>query len=227
MVHRHRSRSLRPRQGVAAAVLALALLGGAAAAVPALADDAAASTPPLLPTRDVAVTYRLAGLGSAGTKQMQVAWLTAEGRLRLDLPAELGGVMLVDRREQRAFMVMDHQRLVVELPLGGDLPHLGELPPGARLTREGQDRVAGLPCTVWRYQDGGQSGRACITADGVLLRASGPGATGGAGDDGALEAVAVAYGPQDPARFRPPPEYRSMRAAAPRAGAASTRTAGR
>ncbi|MBW8270956.1 hypothetical protein [Caldovatus aquaticus] len=220
---RHRSRFLRPRPAAAAA-LALALAGGAAAAGAAPAQDSAPS-PPLLPARDVAVTYRLTGPGGAGTHSLRIAWLTAEGRVRLDLPAELGGVMLLDRRAQRAFLVMDQHRLVVELPSGGEFPRLGELPPGARLTREGRDRVAGLPCTVWRYQDHGRSGRACITEDGVLLRASGPGAAGGAGDDGALEAVAVAYGPQDPASFRPPPGYRAMRAA-PGTGPA-TRIAGR
>ncbi|WP_188899850.1 hypothetical protein [Caldovatus sediminis] len=222
----HRScRLFRPLRGLAIAVVALAAApvpGGSAAASDQEAPEGAA--PPLLPVRDVAVTYRLAGLG--GAKEMRISWLAAAGRLRLDLPAELGGVMLVDRHAQRAFMVMDPQRLVVELPLGGDLPRLGELPPGAQLVREGQDRVAGLPCTVWRYRDREQSGRACITADGVLLRASGPGPAG-TGDGGALEAVAVAYGPQDPARFEPPPGYRSMRAAPPAGEAPPTRTAGR
>ncbi len=218
---------LRPLQKLAAAALALPLLAGAATP-PALAEGSAA--PLLVPARDVAVTYRLAGPGGTGAQEMRIAWLAAEGRLRLDLQPELGGVMVVDRRAQRVFMVMDHQRLVVELSPGGDgLPRLGELPPGVRLVREGDDRIAGVPCTVWRYQDRHQSGRACITADGVLLRASGAGATG-TGDDGSIEAIAVAYGPQDPARFQPPSGYRSMRAALP-AGRASAavpaRTAGR
>jgi hypothetical protein len=224
-VHHRSSRFRRSLQRLAIAVVALAaapLPGGPAAA--SAQERPEGAVPTLLPAHDVAVTYRLAGLG--GAKEMRISWLTAAGRLRLDLPAELGGVMLVDRRAQRAFMVMDHQRLVVELPLGGDLPRLGELPPGAQLVREGEDRVAGLPCTVWRYRDRDQSGRACITADGVLLRASGPGPAG-TGDAGALEAVAVAYGPQDPARFEPPPGYRSRWAVPPGGEAPPRPTAGR
>ncbi|WP_188903016.1 hypothetical protein [Caldovatus sediminis] len=94
--------------------------------------------------------------------------------------------------------------MVIEIPAGGSLPWPVQIPPNARLTREGSDRVAGHSCTVWQVQEqNGRRGSARVTADGVLLHARGP--------DGAegIEATRVAYGPQEPARFRPPADYRT------------------
>lgn len=99
---------------------------------------------------------------------------------------------------------MDALRVVIEIPAGGSLPWPVQIPPNARLTREGSDRVAGHSCTVWQVQEqNGRRGSARVTADGVLLNARGP--------DGAegIEATRVAYGPQEPARFRPPADYRT------------------
>jgi len=61
---------------------------------------------------------------------------------------------------------------------------------------------------VWNYADTAQGGRAtaCLTTDGVLLRAEGA----GWGQSGRMEATEVVYGPHDPARFRPPVGYQTM-----------------
>lgn len=175
---------------VATPVFAAALL----ATSPALAQD----RPPAFPTRDVAVTYR-----TAGGDEMRIAWHAGEQRMRMDMPGGRGA-MVLDIKGRRAFMVMDAQRTVMELPVGEDMEQAGRIPDEARLTREGADRVAGHPCTVWRMEHEGERGTACITADGVMLRARGA--------DGAqqMEAVQVTYAPQDAARFRPPAGYRSM-----------------
>jgi hypothetical protein len=81
-----------------------------------------------------------------------------------------------------------------------------EPPASARFTKAGNDTVAGLRCTLWRYEDGDKRGETCLTADGVMLRSSG----GQGSRTGAVEATRVAYGPQDPARFQAPAGYRSM-----------------
>ena len=67
---------------------------------------------------------------------------------------------------------------------------------------------------MWRYEDEKQTGEACITADGVMLRGVGTddGRTGG------VEATRVAYGPQDPARFRWPEGYRVVQPQTPPPG---------
>ncbi|GGG31675.1 hypothetical protein GCM10010964_19560 [Caldovatus sediminis] len=174
------------------AAVSAALLAGSASA------GAAQDRPLASPTRDVAVTYRLGAGGP--TEEMRLSWLTAEQRMRLDMPGQ--GYMVIDQRAQRAFMVMDDQRMVMEIPFAQNTRRMGQLPPGARLTREGQDRVAGAPCTIWAYQERGRTGRSCITDDGVVLRVE-----SAAGPEESMEARTIAYGPQDPSRFRPPEDY--------------------
>lgn len=170
-------------------------------ALPASAQD----RPIFYPTRDVSVVYRITGPEAEG-QEMRVSWLSAEQKLRSDLPGGMGWAVL-DRRSKRAFMVMDAQRVVMEMPLGGPggppLPEPGE---NAHFTRGGNATVAGYSCTLWRYQEGQNSGEACITKDGVMLRSSGT----YDGHRGGMEAKQVTYGAQDAARFRPPEGYRVM-----------------
>jgi hypothetical protein len=164
-------------------------------AAPAFAQD----RPPAFPTRDAAVTYRIAGGG-----EMRMAWLAAEQRMRMDMPGQ-GMAMLLDLRGRKAFMVMDAQRMVMEVPVGQEhMAQAGQIPADARLTREGTDRVAGQACTLWRMEHRGQSAVSCVTAEGIPLRVrDGKGET-------AMEATQVAIGPQESARFRPPAGYQSM-----------------
>ena len=175
-------------------------------AFPAVAQD----RPAVIPTRDVAVTYRAASGGDAG--EMRISWLPARGLMRIDMPGGQGW-MLMDTRAGTGFMVMDAQRMIMELPTGAAAP--GMMPSAAaRYTREGSARVANLDCVNWRIEDRGQSGRVCLTADGVMLRAeggrtgAGPGASPGA--EGRLEATAVTFGAQDPARFQRPAGYQAL-----------------
>ncbi|MBL6456062.1 DUF4412 domain-containing protein [Belnapia sp. T6] len=180
------------------AALALACL----IAAPAFAQD----RPPLQPTRDVSVTYRLVG-GSPGAPQgqeMRMSWLTGEGKMRVDMPGGIGW-SVVDQKAQKVFVVMEAQRMVMDVPMeGAAMP--SQPPASARFTRGGSETIAGQSCTVWKYEDGGNTGEACLTADGVMLRSTGT----HAGQSGSVEATNVAYGTQDPARFRPPAGYQPM-----------------
>jgi hypothetical protein len=168
----------------------------AAVAVPAMAQPAP-SRPTLLPTRDVAVTYRLEGSDRV-RGDINAAWSANQRMLRVDNESAPGWV-LVDERTRRASMVMQ-QGLVMRLP---DSPEIAMLmqDPGSqgRVTRGGPRTVAGLRCTDWRLdRNDGKGGTACLTADGVLLRMQ------QTGRREVLQATRVAYGPQDPARFRLP-----------------------
>lgn len=168
---------------------------------PAIAQD----RPAVTPTRDVAVTYRAASAGDGG--EIRMAWLPARGLMRVDMPGGQGW-MLMDARTGTGFMVMDAQRMIMDLPMGAAAP--GMMPSAsARYTREGASRIANLDCVNWRIEDRGQAGRACLTADGVMLRAEGA-ASGTGGAQGRLEATAVTYGPQDPARFQRPAGYQAL-----------------
>lgn len=179
--------------------LAISTLAAGLLTLPALAQE----QPPLSPTRDVSVTYRVA----AG-QEMRMSWLVAEQRMRVDMPGGAGW-SVVDQNSRTMFMVMDQQRMVMELPMQGGPGGVSiptRPPDSARFTRGGTATVAGLSCTIWRYVDGTTRGEACLTADGVMLRSSGT----HDGQGGSVEATAVAYGPQDPARFRRPAGYQTM-----------------
>lgn len=171
------------------------------AALPAAAQD----RPPIIPTRDVAITYRVTGnaANQGGVQSLSMAWQAASQTMRMDMPGM--GWMVADHRGQRAFMVMEQQRMVMELPMAQAMQQYGPSD-RASYTREGTDTVAGLSCTIWRYQDGPNQGRACVTADGVMLRAQGT----HQGQSGGLEATRVTYGQQDPARFQVPAGYQRM-----------------
>lgn len=166
---------------------------------------AAQERPLLQPSRDVAVTYRVTS-GEATGRSLQMAWLAGARKLRVEAPG-MQGFSVIDQKAQRMLLVMERERAVVEVPpaAGGTLLPT-EPPANARFTRGGSATIAGLACTVWRYEDGQARGETCLTADGVMLRSSGT-----AGErSGTVEAVSVAYGRQDPARFEAPAGFRSL-----------------
>ncbi len=164
--------------------------------------------PSLTPTRDVDVTYRMTQGGHA--LQQRTRWQIAERRMRVDTPTP-GVYMIVDYAARRMSMVSDADRGVVEVQANaGPMPgQPGQA--GADFVRQGAAQVAGLPCTEWRTVDSqGVATLACITADGVLLRAQQAGRV-------LVEAARVSYGAQDPAAFRVPDGYtRATRPGAPR-----------
>ena len=187
-------------------------------AVPAAAQD----RPQLVPSRDVSVTYRAIGPGEDRRLEMRMSWLVARGLLRVDMGG--GAFLVTDTRGAGGFMAMEAQRMVMDLPAGANPAARALLREGARYTREGTDRVAGFPCTSWRIEAEGETNRACITADGVMLRAA---TAAGRGGEGVLEAISVSQGPQDPARFERPAGFQSVqprgRAAPPAGGDALPR----
>jgi hypothetical protein len=174
-----------------------ALAPSAAAWLLLLAAPAAAQErpPALFPARDVAVDYR-AQAGAQG-ETLRTAWLAAQERVRVEGP---NGWFVADRRARTGFLVMPGAGGVVEL--GAGAPAAGRILPdfsGARFTRLGAERIAGLDCTLWRVEQAGARRSVCLTAEGVMLRTA---------EDGAeainLVAQAVRFGAQDPARFERP-----------------------
>ena len=158
------------------------------------------------PARDVAVTYRMLG----GEGQMQLSWLTAQGLQRMDMPGGQGW-MVVDTRTSRGFMVMQAQRMVMDMPdtRGQAAGQFGRLSETAQVSREGSATVAGTPCTIWRFADQGHESHACLTADGVMLRVVGRDPNNPGRETG-MEATQVNFAAQDPARFARPAGYQSM-----------------
>lgn len=177
-------------------VLAAALL----VAIPAAAG--AQDRPQIYPTRDVAVTYRVAGQGQSA--ELTLLWSAAQRMMRMNMPQGMG-YMVADHQAQRGFMVMEQMRMVMDVPMDQAAGYQRDLEK-ARFTRGGEERIAGQSCTVWRFESQGQSGEACITGDGVMLRANGS----AQGQQGRMEATRVVYAPQDAGLFRRPQGYQTM-----------------
>jgi len=186
-------------------VAALSLLATAA-----LAQE----RPPIMPTRDVSVTYRVGGEGPPA--EMRMSWLAAQGLMRMDMPGGQG-FMVVNPQAGSGFMAMPAMRMLMELPAGtGGVNNFARASQTARFTREGSEQVAGIACTNWRIEDRGDTARICTTADGVTLRAS---SGGGQTGRGTMEATLVEYGAQDAARFARPQGYQAMQMPGGAAGA--------
>ncbi len=159
--------------------------------------------PALIPTRDVAVTYRIADQDPAVAVTMR--WLAAEALMRFDLPGG-AGFDVADHRAQRGFMVNAPARTVMNLRAAQAAPlHAGLA--NAEATRIGSRTIAGHDCTDWRYRPGDREVEACLTAEGVMLAARGNGPGTGAGE---MLATQVVFGAQDPALFRKPDGFQAV-----------------
>lgn len=167
----------------------------------AWADDA----PPLLPTRDVVVTYKQVGHG--GPRDIKISQRAQSSIMRVETSGQ-PGYLLVDRQSQRASAVMEAQGYYLDMS-ANRVPQQGQWPDDKiSFTRGKDDVVAGQGCTNWDYKTARGNGTACVTADGVLLRIL---ALSGNG----LEASQVSYEPQSPSRFTAPPWLRKLGSSAP------------
>lgn len=161
----------------------------------------AADAPIIVPTRDVDVLYQTDQGGT--TLEQRLRWDSKDQLMRVDSPSP-GLWMLVEYRDRQIFMVSEPQKSILEMgATAGPLP--GQ-PGGQTFTRRGADKVAGTPCTQWEATDSqGQPTLACLTDDGVLLRAM-------RGRVVLIQAKRVTFGTQDPALFKLPDGYQRIQA---------------
>lgn len=167
-------------------------------ALPAAAQE----KPATIPSRDVDVTYSLTQLIAGDPLLTQrMRWSVSSGRLRVDPPAR-DMYMVIDYRARRMEVVRPSDHAVLDMDASG--PGMPGAPSDGHFTREAADQVAGLACTNWQTLDSmGDTAVVCITADGVMLRASREGHV-------LLQAASVTYAPQDPAAFDIPAGYRHI-----------------
>ncbi|MGH7077453.1 MAG: hypothetical protein ACREFU_05075 [Acetobacteraceae bacterium] len=184
-----------------AAVLLLAQL-----AAPTLAVQAE-QPPALQPTRDVSVTYRISRAGEASdVERIQVSYADHDQRVRLEFFSRLTkkaiGAIIYDATANHVLTLVPAQGVYYEVPATGRANPGVLLSDKMRYIRAGSATVAGLSCTEWQVTNGRDfQGTACITADGVALRA-----TRSKPDQESLEAVLVRYGTPPDALFEPGPE---------------------
>jgi hypothetical protein len=187
---------------------AAVLLLGAAIGSVAQAQD----RPATIPTRDVDLVYRMVQPDAPGGPRalvQRMRWAVKAGKLRVD-PPTAGFYMIMDYKTHRLETVRDGERMVMEMDASGAGLSLGA-PSAAAFVRGDTAVVAGLNCTNWETTDAaGEPTRACMTADGVLLRAVAAGRV-------LVEAVSVRYGPIDASVFRIPDDYQRLKPPPPRA----------
>ncbi len=166
--------------------------------------------PTLPPVRDMAVTYRAEGAaadivpGARGDGAVRLLWSAAGQMLRVEADGRPQS-LLVDLGRQQAHVIDTGLRSAVLLPVRSrDLDALTLQ--GAKTTKRGEERIAGLGCTVWDVESAHGTGTVCITADGVPLRATGI----YDGHRGSFTATSVSLTPQPADRFKVPAGYFSL-----------------
>jgi hypothetical protein len=178
----------------AGVLLAGALMAGAA--------SPEAERPLLRPTRDVDVVYQITPAANQPDRvlQQRLRWSASSQLMRVDLPSPRLYV-IIDYRTRRMSTVRDVDRAVIDMPAPDQIVGPAAGSPTASYVRQGADTVVGMACAEWltMASDGRQT-ETCITADGVMLRASAGGKT-------LLSAVSVQYAPQDASVFRVPADY--------------------
>ncbi len=170
--------------------------------LPVAFGAAAQQQPVLIPSRDVDIVYMMVQADARGARVVEerMRWAAGTGMLRVDPPTP-GMWVVVDTRAKRMATVRDGERSVLEIDSTQAMPAPA---PGAAFENSGTDTVAGTPCTEWQTRDAtGTPTLVCITADGVLLRAIATGRV-------LVEALHLAYVPQDAAVFRIPEGYRRI-----------------
>jgi hypothetical protein len=167
---------------------------------------AAPDRPPLVPTRDAAVTYRI--LTDGPPRELHVHEQSATGMVRFEVQGQ-GGFALMNLRTGQVVLVVPQQHAYLDMPPGAASgPRQFLLDPGMKFTRTGNATIAGNDCTLWKVDGPEGPGTVCVTAEGVILRASGT--SGQAGAHGGLEAISVSYLPQPAELFTYPADYHQM-----------------
>ena len=169
-------------------------------AAPAQAQD----RPVFPPTRDVAVSYQSSLPEPNAPQNLTMRYSAASDRVRIEgslQGGKLPGYVLFDHKSHHTTIVIEQLGLMMEAPRRGGLDQALVLENARHFDRLGRDTVAGLDCTVWAVDGESASGTACVTADGVVLRAGGQDRKG---RTASIEATRVDYGRQAPALFFPP-----------------------
>lgn len=187
----------------------LALLMAVAGGQPVTAQE----RPTILPTRDVAVTYRATGAvqGQQQQQDLKVSFTSGGRLMRVEGSGgpdgggrNAGSYVIVDHNTQRMTMVMAQDRRFMEMPVNNAFSRGFLLSDTMKFARRGGEAIAGLKCTVWDITSADGNGNACITEDGVMLRGN------GLDGKGAIVATGVTYAPQPAAGFKPPADFSKL-----------------
>jgi hypothetical protein len=172
------------------------------AQLPAAADD----RPPLMPTRDVEITYDVIRSQRPKVRE-HVRWLAGQHLERVETSGR--SITIFDRDAHEVTLLNPANRTYRKLD--GAPRRRSEPAPDAVLKRGNEVVIAGLSCIEWSWTEDVETHTLCATPDGVMLRLIVDGVA-------VVEARKVTYAPQRAELFHVPPNYTP--ALAPEGGAA-------
>lgn len=172
----------------------------------AVARPAALDHPPLLPTREASVLYRVSA-SSAPPVEVRITSQPNGAAMRIDMPDQT--YMLVNQAEKRMAMVVPNELMVMDLPYQTGMQDQFLLNSRMKFSRRGPDTVAGVRCTGWDVVLDGNRGLAWVTDDGILLRSI---SLDPQGRRNMIEAISVSYTPAPAADYLPPEGFDHMAA---------------
>jgi hypothetical protein len=170
----------------------------------AAARPAAADHPPLLPTREASVLYRVSA-SNAPPVEVRITSQPNGAAMRIDMPDHT--YMLVSQAQKRMAMVVPNELMVMDLPYQAGMQDQFLLNSRMKFSRRGPDIVAGVRCTGWDVVLDGNRGIAWVTDDGVLLRSI---SLDPQGRRNLIEAISVSYTPAPAADYLPPEGFDHM-----------------
>lgn len=168
------------------AVVVVLLLGGSLAR---------AEEQPLLPTRDVDITYDVTRPHQPKIRE-RVRWSASEHLERIDGPDK--STTIFDHAGHELTLLTPKNRSYRKLEGTPRRPPGPEA--GTVLMRGNEAIVAGLHCVDWSWTVDAETHTVCMTPDGVLLRLAVDGQT-------IMQARSVSYGAQNSELFQIPRDY--------------------
>ncbi len=170
----------------------------------------AQNAPVLAPMGNVTVSYELSGANKGGgASWMKVTYADHDDRVRLDLYAFPGanlpfGSIIWDKPANHVLSLLPDKQSYYQLPATGRANPGLFLSDKMTYAKQGQETIAGIGCTDWSVTNGTDyTGTACVTTDGVVLRASRTKPTAGS-----MQATKVTYGAPPADAFTVPPDLK-------------------
>jgi hypothetical protein len=181
------------------------------ATVALVASAASAQVQLPFPTVDFLLEGKIVGAAAGPAQGMTTVMRHHGGRMRIDVDnMGMKGYLLMERNGKVATMIMEPApgtRMAMEI----DLSQASAANAGPtdlwnmKGERIGTDRILGESCDWWQAESNGKKSKACITPDGIPLKA-----VDAQTNQAMWEVVRVERRPQDPALFVVPPDAQRM-----------------
>jgi hypothetical protein len=182
-----------------------------AAAIAFVSSAASAQVPLPFPTVDFMLEGKIVAASAGPAQGVTTVMRHHGGKMRIDIDnMGMKGYMLTERGGKTATMVMEPQpgmKMAMEI----DISQASSANAGPtdlwsmKGERVGTDRILGESCDWWQAEHKGRKSKACVTPDGIPLKA-----IDGQTNEPVWEVVRLERRTQDPAMFVVPPDAQRM-----------------